>query len=96
MDVWENSLIIILWVKSIKESTQRGGGGQTLENTYNKLTIKWNFSVLYVMGVLEDFQKLKISKNIFEKVNFQSFFTSSRSILKVNDYDLHCFETKNL
>ena len=48
------------------------------------------------MGVLEDFQKLKISKNFFEKVDFQRFFTSSRSILKVNDYDLHCFETKNL
>ena len=67
MDILENSLIIILWVKSIKESTQWGEGGQTLANTYNKLTIKWNFSVLYVMGVLEDFQKLKISKKNLKK-----------------------------
>ena len=73
-----------------------GVGGQTLSNTYNKLTIKRSFSVLYILGVLQDFQKLKISKKNISKVNFQRFFTRSRIILKVNDYDLHHFGTKNV
>jgi len=53
MDICENS---------IKKSTQWGVGGQTLANTYNKLSIKRNFYVLYIFGVLQVFQKPKISK----------------------------------
>ena len=51
---------------------------------------------MYILAVLEVFQKLKISKIFWKKVNFQRFFTSSRIILKVNDYDFHRFETKNV
>ena len=62
----------------INKDSPSGWGGQTLANTYNKLSIKRNFCVSYILGVLQIFQKPKISKKIFEKVNFQRFFTGSR------------------
>ena len=42
MDISENSLIIISWVKCINKDYPTGWVWQTLANTYNKLTLTFN------------------------------------------------------
>ena len=69
----EKSSMEILWVKSINKDSPSGWGGQTLANTYNKLSIKRNFCVSYILGVLQIFQKPKISKKN-EKSQFSKIF----------------------
>ena len=63
MDISENSLIIILWVKCINKDYPTGWVWQTLANTYNKLTILSKPWIFHVLGYLQAFSKPKIYQN---------------------------------
>ena len=63
MDIQENSLIIILWVKIINKDSLSGWGRQTLANTYNKLSILSKPWIFHVLGYLQAFSKPKILQN---------------------------------
>ena len=58
-----NYSTLILWVKSINKEPPSGWGGQTLANTYNKLSILSKPWIFHVLGYLQAFSKPKILQN---------------------------------
>ena len=57
MTLLEISSIEILWVININKESPSGSGGQTLANTYNKLSIKMSFCRTLRFGVFTGFAK---------------------------------------
>ena len=60
---FKNISTLILWVKSINKDSPSGWGGQTLANTYNKLSILSKLWIFYVLGYLQAFSKPNFFKN---------------------------------
>ena len=73
MTVLEISSIEILWVININKDYPTGWGGQTLANTYNKLSIKKSSCRTVCFGGLQAFQKPKIFKKNVKKSILKDF-----------------------